>query len=663
MQVDGTAIGKALGMDELPVASHLCRGGIEVFEASLGAEQICVGCTQETALFTEIAEEKGAPTPFFFNIREKAGWSAEGSKATAKMAALVAQAVAGQKQVRSKTVISDGHCVVSGAGQAALEAAILLNRSLSVSLLLTDWQDLILPSSFDFPIFKGRIKQASGSFGAFEIVVTDYAALLPSSQSGLEFTSSKEGSKIKCSVIFDMTNGGPLFTHHESRDGYLRPDANSPSAVMKAVLDASDMIGEFEKPIYVGFNPEICTHSRSQKVGCSKCIDNCPAGAITPDGDVVSVDLDICGGCGNCAAHCPTGAVYYKYPERAGLISEIQILARVYSLAKGKNAILLLHNNSHGLELINVMARFGKGLPASVIPLALQSTSGVGHETMAAALAAGFSQIVILGEPHHRVDFGALEKEIELTQTIIEALGFKDKRINLIFETDPDVLASDLWGLGKLKPITEKEFMEVGSKREVARTVIGALAEVSKSDIDIIPLPESAPYGRINLNVEACTLCLACVSACPADALRDNPDKPELRFIESACVQCGICRATCPEEAISLVAQLNLLPAAIQPVTLKEEEPFECISCGKPFAARSTIERISKQLAGSHRMFDTPESAKLLQMCETCRLETLAANSEDPFAIAHRPLPRTTDDYLNASKEGLTVDDFLKKES
>lgn len=662
MKVDGAAIGKALGMDELPVSSHLCRGGIEVFEASLGVEQICVGCTQETALFSEIAEEKGAPTPFFFNIREKAGWSAEGGKATAKMAALIADAMASQKPARSKTVLSDGHCVVAGAGQAALDVAVMLNKSLSVSLFLSDGQDVILPTSLDFPIYKGRIRQASGSFGAFEITVSDYAALLPSSKAELEFTASRESAKINCSVIFDMRNGSPLFTHHESRDGYLRPDANSPSAVMQAVLKASDMIGEFEKPIYVGYDADICTHSRSQKVGCSKCIDNCPAGAITPDGDNVSIDLDICGGCGNCAAHCPTGAVSYQYPERSGLISEIQTLARFFTLAKGTDACLLLHNVSQGTELINVMARFGKGLPAAVVPLALQSTSGVGHETMMAALAAGFSRVIILADPHRRDDFGVVEKEVELAQSIITALGFEDAHIELLYENDPDLIEEKLWGLGRLKPITQKEFMAIGTKREMARTVIGALAEASKTGVEIIALPDSAPYGKVNLNLEACTLCLACVSACPADALRDNPDKPELRFIEAACVQCGICHATCPENAISLEAQLNLLPAAIQPITLKEEEPFECIGCGKPFAARSTIERISKQLAGSHRMFDTPDSAKLLQMCDTCRLETLAASSSDPFAIAQRPAPRTTDDYIKASSEGLSVDDYLKKD-
>ncbi len=36
---------------------------------------------------------------------------------------------------------------------------------------------------------------------------------------------------------------------------------------------------------------------------------------------------------------------------------------------------------------------------------------------------------------------------------------------------------------------------------------------------------------------------------------------------------------------------------------LHEEEPFDCISCGKPFGVRSTIERIVEKLEGKHWMY------------------------------------------------------------
>ena len=62
-------------------------------------------------------------------------------------------------------------------------------------------------------------------------------------------------------------------------------------------------------------------------------------------------------------------------------------------------------------------------------------------------------------------------------------------------------------------------------------------------------------------------------------------------------------------------------------------------------------------------MFESSENARLLKMCETCRLEVMAeTNDGDPFALAKRPVPRTTDDYISAEKAGLTIDDFLMED-
>ena len=76
-----------------------------------------------------------------------------------------------------------------------------------------------------------------------------------------------------------------------------------------------------------------------------------------------------------------------------------------------------------------------------------------------------------------------------------------------------------------------------------------------------IALPaHGSPFGNLIVDRDACTLCLACVGACPEAALADNPDRPQLRFIEKNCVQCGLCAATWPEHAITRAPRL-LLPA------------------------------------------------------------------------------------------------------
>src|SRR5260370_1408717 len=56
---------------------------------------VTVACTQEAALFSDIAAQAGrAGSVQFANIRETAGWSSEGAQAGPKMAALLAAAAA-----------------------------------------------------------------------------------------------------------------------------------------------------------------------------------------------------------------------------------------------------------------------------------------------------------------------------------------------------------------------------------------------------------------------------------------------------------------------------------------------------------------------------------------------------------------------------------------
>ena len=147
----------------------------------------------------------------------------------------------------------------------------------------------------------------------------------------------------------------------------------------------------------------------------------------------------------------------------------------------------------------------------------------------------------------------------------------------------------------------------------------------------MIALPAGSPYGRIRVDVPGCTLCLACVGACPATALSDHPERPQLSFTESACVQCGVCVATCPEKVITLEPRYNFSGAAMSPQVVKGEEPFHCVSCGKPFGTKSTIERVLARLEGKHAMFQTQAQLRLIQMCDTCRIVTVVESGQRPI--------------------------------
>lgn len=645
MVLDEGALKRGCRGAEVRTAHQLCRAELERVSAAAGEGPLTVACTQEAPLFAETAGEGAAIT--FANVRETAGWSAEGKRAGPKMAALLAVAAEPLPDVPFVSLESEGVTLVYGRDERAIEAAKLLADHLDVTVLITRPNAMTPPRVTEFPVVKGTIRQAKGHLGAFELTVDDYAAPLPSSRGALTFEPSRDGALSRCDLVVDLSGQPALFPASDLRDGYLRADPGDPAAVLRAVLKARDLVGTFDKPRYVHFSAELCAHSRSKIVGCHRCLDLCPTGAITPAGDHVAIDAEICAGCGQCAAACPTGAASYALPTADALMRKLRVLLATYREADGTAPVILLHDEAHGTELIHALARHGDGLPANVLPLAVNEVTQVGLEAVAAAFAYGASALRVLLRAKPRHDIAGLAKTIALAEPILAGLGFADARVGTIETDDPDVLGAALRAIAPSELAARPaSFTPVGAKRDVLRLALRELHRVAPHPVDVVALPADAPFGKVELNVEGCTLCLACVSACPTGALMDNPEKPMLRFTEDACVQCGLCKATCPEKVISLTPQLDFRAATASARVLKEEEPFACISCGKPFGVKSTIERVTAKLEGKHWMFKgSARRLDVLKMCEDCRVSAMTADDFDPYG-AVRPNPRTTDDYL-----------------
>ena len=652
--LDGEKVRRACRDSVVIEGRQFCRAELDrVRKAAAGGEPVVIACTQEAPLFNEVAEEGGADAPTFVNIRETGGWAKDAAEAGPKMAALIAATASPAPDVSFVSLSSDGVTLLYGKDERVVEAAELLKEHLDVTVLIKAGSELTPRRVTEFPVVRGVIRAAKGYLGAFELTVDDYAAPAPSSRGAFAFGAAKNGAVSRCDILIDLSGGPSLFPAADLRDGYLRADPGDPAAILRTVLKARDLTGMFDKPRYINFTEDLCAHSRSKIVGCRRCLDLCPAGAIEPAGDHVAIDAHICAGCGQCAAACPTGAASYALPPSDAMLRRLRVLLGTYREAGGEHGVVMFHDAEHGSALIDALARHGDGLPANVLPVEVNEITQVGLEAVAAAHAYGASAVRFLTRAKARHDIAGLKKTIALVQPVLAKLGFDGVRVEAIETDDPDALGDALRGIATLeataKPAT---FLPTGSKRELMRLSLRELHAAAPTPVDIVPLPEGAPFGTIEVRVEGCTLCLSCVSACPTGGLSDDPERQMLRFAEDACVQCGLCKATCPEKVISLRPQIDFRAATALGRVIKQEEPAECIRCGKPFGVKSSVERVIAKLEGKHWMYkDSKKRLDVIRMCEDCRVVVMAEEQFDPFGAPQRPPVRTTEDYLREREQ------------
>jgi ferredoxin len=667
MPLDGRAIARGCakgqgggpGGGEVRTAEQLCLAQLDRFMAALGeGKPVTVACTAQAPLFQQEAEDAGfARTLTFVNIRETAGWSDEAKAAGPKMAALIAAATVPMPATPLVPLKSEGVTLVLGRDAVALDAAERLAGTLDVTVLLTGGQDVQPLRAADFPVARGRARGAAGWLGNFDITVDGYAMPRPSSRAAYAWGPAKDGATSRCDVILDLTGGAPLFPTHEVRQGYLRADPADAAAVERAISAARDLVGEFDKPRFVNFEASLCAHSRNKRTGCTRCLDLCPTGAITPARDPatgraldhVAISAEICAGCGACAAVCPTGAASYALPTADALLRRLRTLLLTYREAGGETPLLLIHD-THGEALIDALARHGDGLPARVLPLRVNEVSQLDLGTLLSAFAWGSAQVRLLMKARRSHGTEGVFRNLDYVQHVLAGLGIPDHgspRIAALETDDPFALGEALRAIPRRGlPFPPSTHLAMGASREILRQAARALADGAGRREGSIPMPALAPFGEARVEISGCTLCVACTSVCPTGALSANPEKPQLRFLEDACVQCGLCATTCPEKVITLVPRLDLSPAGAEIRVVKEEEPFCCERCAKPFGVKSQIDAVTRRLtATKHWMFADEAKLRVLRLCENCRVFEATEAGMDPYAGAPRPPTKTTEDY------------------
>ena len=670
MPLDPQALGKALD-ESLTLHSTLCRREAGAFQKAIqGGGDVVVACTQEKRLFAEVAQNtEAAIAPIrFVNIRETGGWSADARAAGPKIAALLAAARLPEPEpVPTVTFKSAGRLLVIGPLEEAERMAAAVADVLDVTLFARGGAGA---QERRWPVMGGRIDRISGWLGAFQVqwlqdnpidldlctrcnacvaacpedaIGFDYQVNLQACRShrdcvkacgvagAIDFSREPLAHTESFDLVLDLRRE-PAFLQHAPPQGYfhLPPDRLAGANALDTLLKLRELVGEFDKPRFFAYKQKLCAHSRNETVGCNACVDICSAEAISSEKErqQIKVNANLCVGCGACTTVCPTGALSYAYPKAGEQGQKIKTLLSTYAAAGGRAPVLLLHSQERGQVLVEELGRAARvgaaqGVPASVIPFALWHTASLGLDVWLSAVAFGASRIVVLTTGEEAPQYlDGLQQQMDAAQAILNGLGYEGAHLRLLRCAHPSDLDQELQLLVQAAPAAVPQapgrFAVGADKRATLELALDHLVEQARARPEAIALAAGAPFGSVVVDKDKCTLCLSCVGACPASALQDNPQQPQLRFVEKNCVQCGLCVKTCPEDALSLQPRLLLTPERKQPRVINEMQPYGCVRCGKPFGTLKGVEAMLGKLAG-HAMFQGA-ALERLKMCGDCRV-------------------------------------------
>lgn len=398
--------------------------------------------------------------------------------------------------------------------------------------------------------------------------------------------------------------------------------------LQRAVEEIPAMVGNFQKPKYFNYNPDICAHNRSGITACTRCIDVCPTDAIKSIGELIEVDSYLCQGGGACSTACPTGAITYAYPPSANLLEILRHLILTYRQSGGTNAHILFFDQEHGKPLVQESF---DSLSENILPVEVEEVGSLGLDVLFGLLAYGASGAIILCRNVAASVRTELKEQITILDAMMHGMGFEGSSIELLESNTVGTLSNLIRPFQSALKVDSAKFMPTGLKRTDIQFAVDHLHVHSPLKPESLLLPAHAPFGEIQVDVLTCTLCMGCVSVCPASALEAGGEVPLLSFIENNCVQCGMCEKSCPESSITRRQRYVFgADSRLRSKTLNEDAPFHCTKCGKPFASKAMLTRMKDKLKG-HWMFTNPQAFARLEMCDECRVKDMFTEERNKF--------------------------------
>jgi Fe-S-cluster-containing hydrogenase component 2 len=318
----------------------------------------------------------------------------------------------------------------------------------------------------------------------------------------------------------------------------------------------------------ISYRPSACLPDRFAQAECRRCVDACPADALSTRG-AGPVLGDGCVGCGQCQIACPTGAIevpgFRFQPAAAGGATAVDCWRCLGGLSTAALLELTAAVGDRAPELLD--RGFCQKCPAG----------GEAHPAAAALAEAReiLGEVGVPPERHPRLVARHLP-HVRMTDTVAEPLmeGRLSRRALLTGGTAKP-----------RQPVTTGLTAPCEAiHRSERERLFSALTRLA---------PDAAPPARLFPVLAASDACAnhqVCASACPTPAIHPyrSGGAAGIRFDATACVACGLCVTLCPEQALSL-APSGTADSNGVPIALTQHTEQTCPECGADYRGPGAV--------------------------------------------------------------------------
>ena len=352
------------------------------------------------------------------------------------------------------------------------------------------------------------------------------------------------------------------------------------SASPKSAMSRREfLLGSFARSPNFQNVPVVVSDSCEAKFGCSKCVEACPAlGALRIENGSVIVSSEHCIECGICVGVCPVAAI--QMPE----FSEDAyrgLLKAVHGSSAPKKTLVITCSKSSVPQQPWMDVEEVRGIGSvGVRQLAMAADSSIG------ALLVYCPDGLCAGKENPK-------RAANLVSLVVG-------------ENGPIVAYLE----GSAGTLQMNQIHKSAHAHDRPLTLAGAPWKDYVKSLKSISRPEAQVkgFGLTQIEVaDSCTLCYACVEACPHQgALAIQEDK--LIFGPEECTGCGYCEQICPERSITLSEMVG--PVNLASRTVYRDEMMRCAKCNTPYVSAKMFKKVSETLQSDETT---------LRLCQSCR--------------------------------------------